>query len=169
MYVHACAGKIHRATVTQAELNYVGSITIDADLLDAAGIAPYQYLNITNLRNGVYWRTYAIAGKRGNGDVCLNGPPAHHFEIGDVIIILAEVLIKPGEMNTLKPRIVRVDNNDIVSDTFFQIHRNFIWFFRSEFRVFVEWRQGIVAWAVNRIDIFPNNMIEHTAYTEWLC
>lgn len=109
--------------MTQAELNYVGSITIDEDLLDAAGIAPYQYLNITNLRNGVYWRTYAIAGKRGNGDVCLNGPPAHHFEIGDVIIILAEVLIEPGEMNTLKPRIVFVDGQNKITEI---IHHDLI-------------------------------------------
>jgi aspartate 1-decarboxylase len=116
MLLHACAGKIHRATVTQAELDYVGSITIDEDLLDAAGIVPYQYLNITNLRNGVYWRTYAIAGKRGNGDICLNGPPARHFKKGDIIVILAEVLVEPREMATLDPVVVFVDTNNKITE-----------------------------------------------------
>ena len=116
MLLHACAGKIHRATVTQAELDYVGSITIDEDLLDAAGIVPYQYLNITNLRNGMYWRTYAIAGKRGNGDVCLNGPPARHFEKGDIIIILAEVLLEPKEMALLNPVVVFVDAQNKITN-----------------------------------------------------
>jgi aspartate 1-decarboxylase len=82
MLIPACKAKIHRATVTQANLNYVGSITIDEALLEAAGIAPFQYLNITNVSNGFFWRTYAMAGKRGNGDICLNGPPARHFRSG---------------------------------------------------------------------------------------
>src|ERR1035437_4914112 len=116
MLIHACKSKIHRAKVTQAELDYVGSITIDEDLLDAAGIVPYQYLNITNLRNGVYWRTYAIAGKRGNGDICLNGPPARHFKKGDIIVILAEVLVEPREMATLDPVVVFVDTNNKITE-----------------------------------------------------
>ncbi len=82
--------KIHRATVTQADLNYVGSITIDEELLEKSGIQPFQYLNITNVSNGIFWQTYAMPGKRGNGDICLNGPPARHFQPGDKIIILAE-------------------------------------------------------------------------------
>ena len=73
MLIRACIAKIHRATVTEADLNYVGSITIDQDLLDAAGIKPFQYLNITNLSNGVFWQTYAMSGERGKGDICLNG------------------------------------------------------------------------------------------------
>lgn len=116
MLIQACMAKIHRATVTEAELNYVGSITIDEDLLDAAGIAPYQYLNITNLRNGVYWRTYAIAGKRGSGVVCLNGPPAHHFQKGDIVIILAEVLVEPSEMKDLNPVVVFVDGDNKITE-----------------------------------------------------
>jgi aspartate 1-decarboxylase len=116
MLLHACISKIHRATVTEANLDYVGSITIDEDLLDASGIAPYQYLNITNLRNGVYWRTYALAGKRGNGDVCLNGPPAHHFAKGDKIIILAEVLLEPKEMAGLDPVVVFVDDQNKITE-----------------------------------------------------
>lgn len=108
--------KIHRATVTQAELNYVGSITIDEDLLDASGIKPFQYLNITNVSNGIFWQTYAMAGKRGNGDICLNGPPARHFQPGDKIIILAEALIEPGELKDLNPVVVFVDDKNKVTE-----------------------------------------------------
>lgn len=116
MLIHACKSKIHRATVTQADLNYVGSITIDEDLLDAAGIKPFQYLNITNVSNAAFWRTYAMAGKRGNGDICLNGPPARIFAPGDKIIILAEVLIEPSELDTLDPIVVFVDDTNKVTE-----------------------------------------------------
>lgn len=116
MLLHACKAKIHRATVTQADLDYVGSITIDEDLLDASGIVPFQYLNITSLRNGVFWRTYAMAGKRGSGVICLNGSPAHHFQPGDKIIILAEVLVEPHEMATLDPVVVFVDDKNKVTE-----------------------------------------------------
>jgi aspartate 1-decarboxylase len=116
MLLHACMAKIHRATVTEANLDYVGSITIDEDLLDAAGIVPYQYLNITNLRNGIYWRTYAMAGKRGGGDICLNGPPAHHFKKGDLVIILAEVLLEAKEMAGLNPVVVFVDGQNKITE-----------------------------------------------------
>ena len=116
MLIHACKAKIHRATVTQADLNYVGSITIDEDLLDAAGIKPFQYLNITNVSNAAFWRTYAMAGKRGNGDICLNGPPARIFAPGDKIIILAEVLVEPSELETLDPVVVFVDDKNKVTE-----------------------------------------------------
>lgn len=108
--------KIHRATVTEADLNYVGSITIDEDLLDAAGIKPFQYLNITNVSNGVFWQTYAMAGKRGQGDVCLNGPPARHFQKGDKVIILAEAWLQPSEMSELNPVVVFVDDSNKITD-----------------------------------------------------
>ncbi len=116
MLIHACKSKIHRATVTQADLNYVGSITIDEDLLDAAGIKPFQYLNITNVSNATFWRTYAMAGKRGAGDICLNGPPARLFAPGDKIIILAEVLVEPSELDTLDPVVVFVDEKNRVTE-----------------------------------------------------
>src|SRR5580698_6622175 len=83
MLIRACMAKIHRATVTEADLNYVGSITIDEELIEKSGMRPYQYVNITNVANGVFWQTYIIPGPRGNGDICLNGPPAHHFRPGD--------------------------------------------------------------------------------------
>ncbi len=116
MLIPACAAKIHRATVTQAELNYVGSITIDEALLEASGIQPYQYLNINNLSNGESWRTYAIAGARGKGDICLNGPPARIFHPGDLVIILAEVLITPEEFEKLEPVVVFVDGKNQVTE-----------------------------------------------------
>jgi|SRR6185503_14671923 len=116
MLYHACKSKIHRATVTEADLNYVGSITIDEDLLDAAGIKPFQYLNITNLSNGIAWRTYAMAGSRGKGDVCLNGPPAHHFKRGDLVIILAEVMIEEKEFETLDPIVIFVDEKNRITE-----------------------------------------------------
>ena len=116
MLLQACKAKIHRATVTQAELNYVGSITIDEDLMDAAGIVPFQYLNITSIANGTFWRTYAMAAKRGSGVICLNGSPAHHFKPGDLVIILAEVLVEPNEMKDLDPIIVFVDEKNKVTE-----------------------------------------------------
>jgi aspartate 1-decarboxylase len=108
--------KLHRVTVTQADLNYVGSITIDEDLLDASGMRPYQYVNITNLSNGVFWRTYIMAGARGQGGVCLNGPPARHFQPGDQIIVLAEAWIKPEELSSLDPVVVLVDSENRVTE-----------------------------------------------------
>ncbi|MCB1235010.1 MAG: aspartate 1-decarboxylase [Verrucomicrobiae bacterium] len=112
MQLRACIAKIHRATVTEADLNYVGSITIDADLLDLSGMRPYQYVNITSLANGTFWQTYVVAGKRGSGQVCLNGPPAHHFRPGDKIIVLAEALVRPAEFEHLDPIIVIVESDD---------------------------------------------------------
>lgn len=108
--------KIHRATVTEADLNYVGSITIDEDLLDAAGIKPFQYLIITNITNGAFWQTYAMAGKRGQGDICLNGSPAHHFHPGDLVIILAEAWLQPSELGELNPTVVFVDEKNKVTE-----------------------------------------------------
>ena len=108
--------KIHRATVTEADLNYVGSITIDAALLEASGMRPFQYVNITNVSNGAFWQTYIMAGKRGHGSICLNGPPARHFQPGDKIIILAEAWLEPREMETLSPMIVFVDGQNRVTE-----------------------------------------------------
>lgn len=116
MFIPVCKAKIHRAVVTQADPNYVGSITIDEALLEAAGIAPFQYLNITNAANGIFWRTYAMKGKRGNGDICLNGPPSRHFQPGDIIIILAEVWVQPHEMEGLDPVVVFVDDRNQITE-----------------------------------------------------
>lgn len=115
MNIIACIAKIHRATVTQADLNYVGSITIDRDIMDAAHIQPFQIVQITNVSNGVLWRTYVMEGKRGNGDICLNGPPARHFQAGDKIIVLAEAWMDPKELPSVKPVVVFVDDNNKVT------------------------------------------------------
>ena len=111
-----CMSKIHRATVTEADLNYVGSITVDDELLEASGIRAFQYVNITNLSNGVFWQTYAVAGPRGSGEVCLNGPPARHFQPGDKIIVLAEAWVDPAEMKYLDPVVVFVDDQNRITE-----------------------------------------------------
>jgi len=88
--LHAmCKAKLHRVTVTEAQLDYEGSVTIDEALLEAAGILPFEIVQITSLANGTLWRTYAIAGARGSGIFCLNGPPARHFHPGDLAIVVS--------------------------------------------------------------------------------
>ena len=116
MLIRACMAKIHRATVTEADLNYVGSITIDEDLLDAAQIKPFQYLIITSIANGTFWQTYAMPGPRGSGVICLNGSPAHHFKPGDKVIILAEAWLEPQEMKDLNTIVVFVDEKNKVTE-----------------------------------------------------
>src|SRR6185436_10512151 len=87
MLLNVCIAKIHRATVTDADLNYVGSITIDEALLEAAGLHPGQMVQITNVSNAVLWRTYIVLGERLKGQIVLNGPPARLFQRGDKVII----------------------------------------------------------------------------------
>lgn len=113
--LHMCSAKIHRATVTEANLNYIGSITIDRDLMDAARLLPFQMVQITNCANGTLWRTYIIEGPAGKGDICLNGPPARHFTPGDQVIILAEVDLEPEELSGFTPRVVFVDDDNRVT------------------------------------------------------
>jgi aspartate 1-decarboxylase len=115
MLIRACKSKIHRATVTRADLDYVGSITIDQALLDASDLQPYQYVNITNVSNGVFWQTYVIAAPKGSGRVELNGPPARHFQAGDRIIVLGEAWLEPSELKDLDPKIVIVEGDDNAS------------------------------------------------------
>lgn len=112
MTVTMLAGKIHRATVTQADLDYVGSITIDEDLLDAAHILEYQRVEIANLANGERFATYTIAGERGSGIICLNGAAAHCATPGDKIIIMAYEELEPAEAKTAKPVVVFVDDDN---------------------------------------------------------
>lgn len=116
MQIRVCLAKIHRATVTQAELNYVASITVDEVLLEAAGLVPFQYVNITNLSNGTFWQTYVVPGEKGGGGICLNGPPARHFQPGDKIIILAEGLVERSELEGLDPIVVFVDDKNHITD-----------------------------------------------------
>lgn len=115
-----CKGKIHRATVTEADLNYVGSITIDETLMKAAGILPYEMVQITSLRNATRWKTYALPAAAGSGKICLNGPPAHLFQPGDKVIILSLALFEHSEALKLQPKVVFVD--DVNSITNIQTH-----------------------------------------------
>lgn len=105
-------GKIHRATVTQANLNYVGSITIDEDLLDAAGILPGEKVQIVNNNNGARLETYTIAGERKSGVICLNGAAARLAVEGDIVIIIAYALMDDKETRELQPKVVLVDENN---------------------------------------------------------
>ena len=110
-------GKIHRAVVTQARLDYMGSITIDENLLDAAGILPGEKVQIVNTNNGERLETYTIAGERGSGVICLNGAAARKAQVGDVVIIIAYGLMDAKEAEQNEPKVVMVDeHNRIVAD-----------------------------------------------------
>lgn len=102
-------GKVHRATVTEACLEYEGSITVDADLLDAADILPNQTVQLWDVTNGARVTTYAIPGERGSGVVCVNGAAAHHVHTGDLIIIAAFVTLDDAEARRWTPSVVFVD------------------------------------------------------------
>ena len=104
--------KIHRATVTDANLNYVGSITIDENILDKANLSEGQKVDILNINNGERFQTYILAGKRGNKDFCLNGAAARKAQIGDKIIICSYAQMTPEEAKAFKPTIVQIDDNN---------------------------------------------------------
>lgn len=108
--------KIHRATVTDANLNYVGSITIDKNILDKANLSEGQKVDILNINNGERFQTYIIAGKPGNKDFCLNGAAARKAQIGDKIIICAYAQMTPDEAKTFKPSIVQIDDENNIKD-----------------------------------------------------
>ncbi|HKV58863.1 MAG TPA: aspartate 1-decarboxylase [Ktedonobacteraceae bacterium] len=112
-----CKGKIHRATVTQANLQYVGSITIDADLLEAADIYPYEKVQVVNINNGARLETYTIAGARGSGVICLNGAAARHAAEGDIVIIMSYGQFDEREIRALEPRLVFVDDENHIVET----------------------------------------------------
>lgn len=101
--------KIHRVTVTEANLDYIGSITIDRDLMDAAGIFPGERVFIVNNNNGERFDTYAIEGPRGSGMICLNGAAARKVHTGDIVIIMAYALMTPEEAESWKPKVVFPD------------------------------------------------------------
>ena len=107
-------GKIHRATVIQAELDYVGSITVDEDLLDAAGIYEYEKVQIVDINNGSRFETYTIAGERGSGMICLNGAAARCVSTGDKIIIMAYCQMEQSEVASHQPKVVFVDDKNKV-------------------------------------------------------
>lgn len=102
-------GKIHRATVTDACLEYEGSVTVDSDLLDAAGILEYEAVHIWNVTNGSRVTTYALCGPRGSGTVCVNGAAAHHARVGDLVIISCFIDLEESEARAWRPQAVFVD------------------------------------------------------------
>ena len=106
--------KIHRATVTDANLEYEGSLTVDPELLDAAAILPYEQVLVSNLNNGERFETYVIPGKRGSGEMCLNGPTARKGVKGDMIIVFCYEYYNEDELKTFKPRLVFVDEQNKV-------------------------------------------------------
>jgi aspartate 1-decarboxylase len=107
-------GKIHRATVTQADLHYVGSLTVDADLLDAADLLPGQQVDVVDVTNGARLTTYVIEGERGSGTVCVNGAAAHLVHPGDVVIVIAYGLLDDAEARERRPAVVFVDETNRV-------------------------------------------------------
>ena len=109
MLIEMMCSKIHRVTVTEANLNYVGSITIDNDLLEASGILPGQKVSIVNNNNGERFDTYVLKGKPGSGIVCLNGAAARLVQPGDIIIIIAYAMMTPEEARNFKPTVIFPD------------------------------------------------------------
>ena len=108
-------GKIHRAVVKQAELNYVGSITIDPTLMEAAGILEYEQVQIVDVENGNRFETYTIDGEPGSGRICLNGAAARQVQVGDHVIIMAYCQMDTNEAKEHKPKVVFVDEDNHIS------------------------------------------------------
>ncbi len=109
MMIEVMKSKIHRVTVTEANMNYIGSITLDEALMEGANIIPNEKVQVLNLNNGERIETYAIKGERNSGVVCLNGPAAHKFNVGDVAIIISYALMDFEEAKSFKPTVVFPD------------------------------------------------------------
>jgi len=116
MLISMFKSKIHRATVTQAELNYVGSVTIDRDLIDAAGLRVYEQVDVLNINNGTRFTTYVIEGERGSGTICLNGACARLAAVGDLVIIVSYAQMTTEEADKHRPRSVHVDAQNRIVD-----------------------------------------------------
>lgn len=116
MMLNMLKGKIHCATVTEANLSYMGSITIDADLMDQAGILPNERVQVVDNNNGARLETYTIPGPRGSGVICLNGAAARCAQVGDVVIIMAYALFSEEEARSYRPTVVLVDESNRVKE-----------------------------------------------------
>ena len=115
MTIEMLKGKIHRATVVQAELDYVGSITVDPELMEAAGIYEYELVQIVDVENGNRFETYTIAGEPGSGMICLNGAAARQVQVGDHVIIMCYCQMSPEEVKEHKPKVVFVDDENKIA------------------------------------------------------
>ncbi|MBD8973311.1 MAG: aspartate 1-decarboxylase [Clostridiales bacterium] len=123
MLINMLKGKIHRAVVRQAELNYVGSITVDPELMEAAGILEYEYVQIVDVENGNRFETYTIAGEPGSGMICLNGAAARQVAVGDHVIIMSYAQMTPEEAKEHRPHVVFVDDkNRIIQVSRYEKH-----------------------------------------------
>jgi aspartate 1-decarboxylase len=114
MFIQLLKSKIHRVKVTEAQLNYVGSITIDENLLDAAGLIPNEKVQIVNNNNGARLETYVIKGERGSGIICLNGAAARMVQPGDTVIIMAYAWMSQEESKHFKPKVIFPDENNLL-------------------------------------------------------
>lgn len=127
MQLSMLKSKIHRAVITQAELDYVGSVTIDEDLMEAAGICEYEHVHIVNVNNGSRLETYVIAGERGSGVICLNGAAARSGQKGDTVIIMSYAAMSPEEASEHRPKVVFVnEKNEIVRTADYEKHGRLI-------------------------------------------
>jgi aspartate 1-decarboxylase len=109
MNIEVVKSKIHRVTITEADLNYIGSITIDEDLMDAANLIEFEKVQIVNINNGERLETYVITGERGTGQICMNGPAARKVAVGDIIIIISYASMDSEEAKKFKPLIIFPD------------------------------------------------------------
>ena len=114
MMIEVLKSKLHCVTVTEANLNYMGSITIDEDLMDAAGMIAGEKVQVMDNNNGERFETYIIKGKRGSGCICLNGAAARKVQVGDTVIIISYALLDFEEAKTFQPRVIFPENNRIV-------------------------------------------------------
>ncbi|MCW7467018.1 aspartate 1-decarboxylase [Leptospira levettii] len=113
MIITVCKGKIHRAVVTEAELHYEGSLTVDLDLMEMAGMKPYEQVSVVNVNNGARFETYLIVGERGSGTICLNGAAARLGMKGDKVIIITYGQVEEKDLpSDYKPKVVFVDENN---------------------------------------------------------
>ena len=116
MIVNALKSKIHRATITDSDINYVGSITIDKNLMDSANLLPYEQVQVLNITNGSRLDTYVIEGKEKSGDICINGAAAHLVSPGDLVIIVSYCKISHSDLPFHKPVVVHVDKKNSIVD-----------------------------------------------------
>ncbi|MDZ7332536.1 MAG: aspartate 1-decarboxylase [candidate division KSB1 bacterium] len=116
MLINMCKSKIHRATVTDANLNYEGSLTIDSKLMEAADILPFEKVQVLNINTGERAETYVIEGEPGSGTICCNGALARMVQIGDLVIIVAYALMSPEEAKQYVPKIVHVNQSNQILD-----------------------------------------------------
>ena len=115
MFITVYKSKLHRITITQADLNYIGSITIDEDLMDAANIVEHERVQVVDINNGERLETFVIKGERGSGIICLNGPAARKVSVGDIIIVISYCMVTMEEYKNHKPVTVHVNSSNQIS------------------------------------------------------